>query len=85
MPTIFQPYAHFFLPVRYFRIKSLRQLAAAIPHADLYNLYGPTETNVCTYYKVQANDLVRFGQSPCLLELLVRTQRFLRSMNGSSL
>jgi L-proline---[L-prolyl-carrier protein] ligase len=40
-----------------FPIKSLRQLAAAIPHADFYNLYGPTETNVCTYYKVQANDL----------------------------
>ena len=38
-------------------IKSLRQLAAAIPHADYYNLYGPTETNVCTYYKVQPSDL----------------------------
>jgi L-proline---[L-prolyl-carrier protein] ligase len=40
-----------------FPIKSLRQLAAAIPHADFYNLYGPTETNVCTYYKVQSADL----------------------------
>ncbi|MGI8958804.1 MAG: amino acid adenylation domain-containing protein [Bryobacteraceae bacterium] len=40
-----------------FPIKSLRQLATAIPHADLYNLYGPTETNVCTYYKVQPSDL----------------------------
>jgi amino acid adenylation domain-containing protein len=38
-------------------IKSLRQLAAAVPHADFYNLYGPTETNVCTYYKVQPSDL----------------------------
>jgi amino acid adenylation domain-containing protein len=37
-------------------IKSLRQLAAAIPNADFYNLYGPTETNVCTYYKVQPAD-----------------------------
>ncbi len=40
-----------------FPIKSLRQLATAIPHADFYNLYGPTETNVCTYYKVQPTDL----------------------------
>jgi acyl-coenzyme A synthetase/AMP-(fatty) acid ligase len=24
-----------------------------LPHAELYNLYGPTETNVCTYYRVQ--------------------------------
>lgn len=40
-----------------FPIKYLRQLVTAIPHADYYNLYGPTETNVCTYYKVQADDL----------------------------
>jgi amino acid adenylation domain-containing protein len=40
-----------------FPIKYLRQLVAAIPHADCYNLYGPTETNVCTYYKVQPRDL----------------------------
>jgi amino acid adenylation domain-containing protein len=35
-----------------FPIKYLRQLVAAVPHPDYYNLYGPTETNVCTYYKV---------------------------------
>jgi amino acid adenylation domain-containing protein len=40
-----------------FPIKYLRKLVAAIPHADYYNLYGPTETNVCTYYKVQPKDL----------------------------
>ncbi len=40
-----------------FPIKYLRGLVAAIPHADFYNLYGPTETNVCTYYKVQPGDL----------------------------
>jgi amino acid adenylation domain-containing protein len=40
-----------------FPIKYLRQLVEAIPHAEYYNLYGPTETNVCTYYKVQAGDL----------------------------
>ena len=40
-----------------FPIKYLRQLVDTIPHADYYNLYGPTETNVCTYYKVQPKDL----------------------------
>jgi amino acid adenylation domain-containing protein len=40
-----------------FPIKYLRQLVQAIPQAEYYNLYGPTETNVCTYYKVQASDL----------------------------
>jgi amino acid adenylation domain-containing protein len=40
-----------------FPIKYLRELVAAIPHAEYYNLYGPTETNVCTYYKVQPRDL----------------------------
>jgi acyl-CoA synthetase (AMP-forming)/AMP-acid ligase II len=40
-----------------FPIKYLRQLVAAIPHAVYYNLYGPTETNVCTYYPVQPKDL----------------------------
>lgn len=32
---------------------ALRELRERIPHADLWNLYGPTETNVCTYYKVE--------------------------------
>ena len=40
-----------------FSIKYLRQLVQAVPHAAYYNLYGPTETNVCTYYKVQPRDL----------------------------
>jgi amino acid adenylation domain-containing protein len=40
-----------------FPIKYLRDLVAAIPQAEYYNLYGPTETNVCTYYKVRPTDL----------------------------
>jgi acyl-coenzyme A synthetase/AMP-(fatty) acid ligase len=35
-----------------FPMKYLRQLAELLPGVDLYNLYGPTETNVCTYYRV---------------------------------
>jgi amino acid adenylation domain-containing protein len=33
--------------------KDLRELRRLVPHADLWNLYGPTETNVVTYYQVK--------------------------------
>jgi acyl-coenzyme A synthetase/AMP-(fatty) acid ligase len=35
-----------------FPIKHFRLLKSLIPHAAYFNLYGPTETNVCTYYRV---------------------------------
>ncbi|MBK8232525.1 MAG: amino acid adenylation domain-containing protein [Candidatus Eisenbacteria bacterium] len=31
----------------------LRSLRRALPQARLFNLYGPTETNVCTYFEVK--------------------------------
>ncbi len=31
----------------------LRQLRSLLPEAALWNLYGPTETNVCTYHRVR--------------------------------
>lgn len=37
-----------------FPMKHLRALKTAWPHPRYYNLYGPTETNVCTYYEVPA-------------------------------
>ena len=40
-----------------FPIKFLRRLVQRIPEATYYNLYGPTETNVCTYYRVRPQDL----------------------------
>ncbi|HUY15071.1 MAG TPA: amino acid adenylation domain-containing protein [Terriglobia bacterium] len=40
-----------------FPMKYLRQLAEVLPSAELYNLYGPTETNVCTYYRVDRAQL----------------------------
>lgn len=40
-----------------FPIKYLRKLVQLVPHPDYFNLYGPTETNVCTYYLVQPQDL----------------------------
>jgi amino acid adenylation domain-containing protein len=33
--------------------KHLRALTTLVPNATLWNLYGPTETNVCTYYRVR--------------------------------
>lgn len=35
-----------------FPIKHLRKLYQHWPHVRFFNLYGPTETNVCTYYEV---------------------------------
>lgn len=35
-----------------FPIKYLRQLMQLLPKPTYFNLYGPTETNVCTYYEV---------------------------------
>ena len=36
-----------------FPINHLKLLTAYWPHSQYFNLYGPTETNVCTYYQVQ--------------------------------
>ncbi len=35
-----------------FPVKHLRELMAALPHVRFSNLYGPTETNVCTFYNL---------------------------------
>ena len=35
-----------------FPIKHLRALKDLMPHPRYFNLYGPTETNVCTYYEI---------------------------------
>lgn len=43
-------------------VRRLRRLAAALPEGTaLYNLYGPTETNVCTYHQLTAEDLAAGG------------------------
>lgn len=47
-----------------FPMKYLQQLAQLLPHVDLFNLYGPTETNVCTYYKVQRERLASMDKLP---------------------
>jgi amino acid adenylation domain-containing protein len=35
-----------------FPTRHLRRLRRALPRAELYNLYGPTETNVCTWSRI---------------------------------
>jgi amino acid adenylation domain-containing protein len=47
-----------------FPMKYLRQLAEVSRTSDLYNLYGPTETNVCTYYKVERERLATLEKLP---------------------
>ena len=36
-----------------FPVKYLRQLMKILPSTQFYNLYGPTESNVCTYYHLK--------------------------------
>jgi amino acid adenylation domain-containing protein len=47
-----------------FPIKHLRALKAHWPRPAYYNLYGPTETNVCTSYEVPA-EIPRTQTTPC--------------------
>ena len=37
-----------------FPVKHLRRLKQILPHPEYYNLYGPTETNVCTFAQIPA-------------------------------
>jgi clorobiocin biosynthesis protein CloN4 len=47
-----------------FPMPGLRRLGKAFPRARLLNLYGPTETNVCTFYEVMPADLDRTQPVP---------------------
>jgi amino acid adenylation domain-containing protein len=47
-----------------FPMKYLKQLAELLSTVDLENLYGPTETNVCTYYKVDRERLASMDKLP---------------------
>ena len=52
-----------------FPLAQLRRLRAAFPNARLLNLYGPTETNVCTFYEVtsldEGDEPVPIGRACC--------------------
>jgi amino acid adenylation domain-containing protein len=60
-----------------FPLPILRQVMADIPNVEFANLYGPTETNVCTWYRVPtppATDLdtLPIGQACAHCEITVR-------------
>ena len=40
-----------------FPVVHLRSLKRQLPRLRYFNLYGPTETNVCTYYEIPAGDI----------------------------
>jgi amino acid adenylation domain-containing protein len=58
-----------------FPVKYLRALMALAPHARFANLYGPTETNVCTWYEVSSppkgNTPVPIGQACSNCEVFI--------------
>ncbi|HEU5429677.1 MAG TPA: amino acid adenylation domain-containing protein [Actinocrinis sp.] len=68
-----------------FPITHLRALTDLLP-ADvaLYNLYGPTETNVCTYHRVTPADLSREQPVPIGLPI-TRTRASILDADGRAL
>jgi amino acid adenylation domain-containing protein len=59
-----------------FPINSLTRMAESLPDTELFNLFGPTETNVCAYWKVDRNRLgpmraIPIGKSACQAELSI--------------
>ncbi|MBN1698970.1 MAG: amino acid adenylation domain-containing protein [Spirochaetales bacterium] len=53
-----QSLTHILFAGEVFPPRHLRRLMGLIPRAEYYNLYGPTETNVCTFYHVRDRDSV---------------------------
>lgn len=47
-----------------FPIARLRRLHSLIADADFYNLYGPTETNVCVFHRVREPDVAGHRRHP---------------------
>ncbi|MDX8389135.1 MAG: amino acid adenylation domain-containing protein [Mariprofundaceae bacterium] len=61
-----------------FPLPSLKKLANALPHTELYNLFGPTETNVCAYWHVDRARLntmeaIPIGKPACKAKLMIHT------------
>jgi amino acid adenylation domain-containing protein len=47
-----------------FPVKHLRALKQLLPQARYFNLYGPTETNVCTFYEVPPGPIPESRHEP---------------------
>jgi amino acid adenylation domain-containing protein len=70
-----------------FPTKYLRQLMAQLPHVGFFNLYGPTETNVCTYFPVEwlpepANEPIPIGRAIDGVEVFAVTDEGRRAGPG---
>lgn len=62
-----------------FSTSHLITLSQLLPQVDFYNLYGPTETNVCCYWpvkpeKLQAEQTIPIGLSACGATLKIDSQ-----------
>lgn len=70
----------------------LKRLADLLPDTALYNLYGPTETNVCCYWQVERQHLtnvqfIPIGIAACNAELIINTETgelLVKSLNNFS-
>ena len=47
-----------------FGLKYLRSLVQLLPQTKLYNLFGPTETNVCCYWEVDREEINQLEEVP---------------------
>jgi amino acid adenylation domain-containing protein len=68
----------------------LQQLCTLLPDTDFYNLFGPTETNVCLYWPVdkmrlQAAVPIPIGGSACQAELTIDPEQGELLVKGSCL
>lgn len=71
-------------PTRY-----LRHLMTLLPHVRFHNLYGPTETNVCTHYEVpalpeHATATIPIGRAIANVEVFVVTDDGRRADRGET-
>ena len=62
---------------------ALQEIAKMLPRATYTNLYGPTETNVCTYHRVNADDLA--SDSPVPIGVPISDTRIWISEDGELL
>jgi amino acid adenylation domain-containing protein len=70
-----------------FPTKYLSRLMQLLPHADFANLYGPTETNVCTCYRLgevprETDPPIPIGRAIDNVETLVVTEEGRRAAPG---
>lgn len=67
-----------------FPVNKFKLLKEKLPHSSYYNLYGPTETNVCTYYHLpnNINAEIPIGKACEHYESLIVNEELYISGNG---